>query len=111
MAQLSPLEYYIIHETMCGPEPFFVLLGSDLACKQGYETLVRTLDSLIERKLLQCTRNGMAVVPTIQELIYSCAERERLGESLDEPSELGGAYEFEATEDGIKLLRPEDQPQ
>ena len=110
MVRLSPLEYYIIHETMCGPEPFFVLLGSELARKHGYETLTQALHSLVDRKLLQCTRNGVVIVPTIPELIYSCVERKRLGESLNEPSDLGATYEFEATEEGIKLLQPEDQP-
>ena len=111
MATLTPFEYYIIHETMCGPEPFFVLLGSDLGREYGQEKLAETLNSLVARNLLRCTRNGMPVTPTTQELIYSCLERERLGEALDEPSGLGATYEFEATEEGIKLLRPEDQPQ
>lgn len=110
MRQLSKLEYYIIQETMCGPEPLFVLLGAEIVKTSDSETLVRTLVSLIERNLLHCERNGMPATPTVEELLSHCSERERMGELLGEPSNLGAMYSFEAGDEGIRLLRPEDQP-
>lgn len=110
MSTLSPLEYYILHETACGPEPFFVLLGSEFAERQDYEVIAKAIGSLIARSLLESRHNGMPVIPSAEQLIYSCLERQRLGESLEEPSDLGAAYEFYATEQGIKLLKPEHRP-
>jgi formate-dependent phosphoribosylglycinamide formyltransferase (GAR transformylase) len=110
MRQLSPLEYYVIQETMCGSEPFFVLLGAEVVKNSGTEFLVRTLVALIEGNLLRCERNGMAVTPTVEELLQHCSERERMGELLGEPSDLGAMYSFEASDAGIKLLKPQDQP-
>lgn len=110
MRQLSPLEYYVIQETMCGPEPFFVLLGAEIAQTHGSEALVRALVSLMERGFLHCERDGAPANPTFEELLYNCAERERIGELLGEPSDLGAVYSFEATNEGINLLKLEDQP-
>lgn len=110
MSKLSPLEYYILHETACGPEPFFVLLGSEFAEQQGYEAMATAIGSLIGRNLLTATHNGVPVIPSSEQLVYSCLERERLKENLDEPSDLGSAYEFHASEEGIALLKPEHRP-
>jgi hypothetical protein len=110
---LTELEYELLEECKCGPEPIFVLVSScEWEKVSEVEKFICALVGLFERGLLASSSlapRGSVLSPaeTIREYFTT---RVAAGESLDEPPEVVGEITFTTTEEGLACLLPEDRP-
>ena len=110
MPTLSRLEYRLIDETKCGKEPLFVLVKTVGAAR--LDPLLKALVRLVTDGRLLCTRevDGKVVAVSVADLQSYCRGRQQEGEDLAEPPNVGGGYDFAATDRGIALLKEKDRP-
>ncbi len=109
----ADLEYYLLDETKCGPEPLFVLIGGaqeHFGCHvdEVFQALVR----LVAAQYLECLEAGkkLKAAISLEELQEYARTRLAAGEDLQQPPDVGEEYCFAATSLGRQQLRPEDRP-
>ena len=107
----NKLQYSILNECKCGPEPLFVIVSFvNPEIKTDLTQLIEELIDLQNKRLIECFFQNKKIIVLKTQLEEYFNKRNHAKEDLEEPSDVCDEFSFVTTDAGLLLLNDKDKP-